>query len=453
MASIWDSLPTRTAENVSPLAREHRERAALFAMYWNYYRGKHKKHLKVKPGQADDNVILNYSKRVVNKGVTFLYGKPVEFEIDNSDGRTAEEEYLDLVWGGNERKMALLQNIALNGGVCGTAFVRIYPEQPGVRDSLPRLVNLDPSTVDVISNEDDIEDVRAYHQVWRSGEDWKRHRIDMQDNGDWFITEEETRSGGSVWQVTDESAWAYPFPPILTIQNLPSPNEVWGISDLEEADLNDAINFTASNISRILRFHSHPKTIGTGFGAKTLESTAVEEFWTIPNEAAKVFNLEMDSDLQSAYAYLQELRNAYAKITSVPELDPNQVNVGAMSGFALRILYGDLLEATMVKRNTYGGMMAEANRRLLVLAGRGDFSVANVWADPLPANIVEQAQALTADRAAGLSLETYLERRGYDAEREQQRIEEEATQQAQQQDSVGGFLLRAFDRGAVDANR
>jgi hypothetical protein len=117
------------------------------------------------------------------------------------------------------------------------------------------------------------------------------------------------------------------------------------MSDLEEADINDAINFTASNIQRILKFHSHPKTIGTGFSAEQLQNTAVDEMWAIPDPAAKVFNLEMQSDLASAFNYLNLLKGAYAKVTGVPDLDPAVVNVGALSGFALRILYGDLLEA------------------------------------------------------------------------------------------------------------
>ena len=435
---IWDFL-ARTTDSLAPISPEQRQRQALFSLYWDYYRGRHRKPLKMRSGQPDDNTILNYSRRVVNKGVQFLFGKTIEFEIDGTDVMTRQEEYLAQVWGSDEEKMTLLQEIALNGAVTGTAFVRLYPPQgPG---SLPRIVNVDPALLDVITNDDDIDDIRSYRITWKSGDQWKRHRIDA-DAGQWIISE-EVKGAGDRWQLVSDEIWPWDFPPVVHCQNLPAPNEFWGISDLENADINDAINFTASNINRILRFHSHPKTIGIGFNAAQLQNTAVDQFWTIPNEQAKVFNLEMQSDLASAYAYLQELRNAYSKITGVPELDPAQVNIGALSGFALRILYGDLLELTRMKRNTYGAMLNELNRRILVVSNLGDMLTRIVWQSPLPEDEQATSEALARDRQAGLSLQTYMERRGYDWKREQERIaEEQATT-----DTIGSALLRAFDRG------
>lgn len=436
----------RTAETFSPLSPTHQKRQRLFAAYWNYYRGHHKKPLRVDAGRPDDNVTLNYSKRVVNKSVQFLFGKPIEFEIDGeSKGRNPQEQYLDAVWGITEEKQTLLQQIALNGGVCGAAFVRLYPPDPAIADGLPRIDNIDPSLVDVLVNPDDIKDIRAYHIVWSSNKVWKRHRIDMQEDGTWHISE-EIATATNRWEPVDDHAWPYPFAPVVWGQNLPLPNSIWGMSDLEEADLNDAINFSASNTNRIIRFHAHPKTIGTGFNAKALEATAVDEFWTIPDPGARVANLEMQSDLASSQAFMQMLRNAYSKVTGIPELDPGQVNVGALSGFALKILYGDLLELTAIKRNTYGALLAEINKRVLALGGLAEYGtveVQNVWQDPLPRSDLEQAQTLEIDRRNGLSQETYLEKRGYDPEREQER--NAAAQQ--RQGTIGEELLRAFEGG------
>jgi len=293
----------------------------------------------------------------------------------------------------------------------------------------------------------------SYRLVWRSGDQWKRHVVDLLDNGTWYVTVEITRPGSKDWtEVAGESSpWPYPFAPILTCQNLPIPNTFWGMSDLEDADINDSINFTASNINRILRFHAHPKTIGTGMAANQVQTTAVNDFWTVSDPAARVFNLEMQSDLSSAYNYLNMLKSVYAKVTGVPELDPAQVNVGALSGFALRILYGDLLEATQTKRNTYGALVAEINKRLLALGGLAEYGtvvVKNVWDDPLPNNDLEEAQTLEIDRRNGLDQETYLERRGYDAEAVLERKEEEDEAKA----NLGAELLGAFERGGQPTN-
>lgn len=427
---------------ISPLSKAHQQRQALFGEYWKYYRGRHTKHLKVRPNTPDDNVILNYSKRVVNKSVQFLFGQPLQFEIDGEDDRSDRELFLDAVWGNDETKMQLLQTVAVNGSVCGQAFLRLHP--PAQMGDLPRIVNLDPLLVDVLTNDDDVEQVQSYRIVWKVGDEWRRHRIDLLESGQWSITEEVNRRN-QIWQMVNEELWPWTFPPIVHCQNQPLPNSFWGMSDLEDADVNDAINFAASNINRILRFHAHPKTIGTGFDARQLENTAVEEFWTIQNTDARVFNLEMDSDLGSAYAFMQELKQAYSKVTGIPDLDPSQVNVGALSGFALKILYGDLLELTSVKRNTYGAMLIEANKRILEMSGYGaDNEISLQWASPLPESDSEEAATLNIDRQNGLSAETYLERRGYNIERETERLQDEAAGQA----NIGEQLLAAFERGA-----
>jgi hypothetical protein len=438
--AIWDFLTSQRASvsAFSPMTGEHRQRAELFGMLWDYYRGKHRRPLVIKPGQANDNVIVNYSRRVVDKSVAFLFGKPVGFEVQDE----RQEEYLTQVWGTDEQKAMFLQEIGINGGVCGTSFVRLYPAE--TRNTLPRIVTLNSGLMDIVTNPDDIDMIVSYRIVWQSGEAWKRHRIDLQENGTWMIAEEVSERGANQWRLVDETAWPWQFAPIFWCQNRPNPVDIWGISDLEEADMNDAINFTASNISRILRYHAHPRTIGTGFSAAELQNTAVDQFWSIPKADASVFNLEMQSDLASAYQFWAGLREAFSKITGVPDLDPEKVNVGQLSGFALRILYSDLIELTSVKRNTYGEMLAGLNAAMLEMAGLGaNVDVRVTWEDPLPADQASNVQLLALDRQQGLSLESYLEQRGYDPDRELERIQQERAAQS----TLGEELLRAFERG------
>ena len=423
---------------LSPLSPEHRARQKQYKRLWDYYRGRHRKNLEVKHNQADDNVTLNYSRRVVNKGLSFLFGKSVEFQLDAKDGRNEQEAYLDGCWGTAEQKQRTLIDWGMNGAITGTGYLRLYEALPG---EFPRIAAIDPATMDIITGSDDIDDVRAFIMAWRAGEIWKRHRIDLQANGTWVITEEESQKA-NVWRIVNETLWPYQGAPVHYAQNLPSTNEVYGISDLEEATINDAINWTASNINRILRFHAHPKTIGTGFDAAKLQNTAVDQFWAISEADAKVYNLEMKSDLASAYSMLQALKETYSKVTGVPDLDPDKVNVGALSGFALRILYGDLLDMTMVKRVTYGAALSDVNATLLEMAGQTvDTPVNTIWKDPLPESVQESITALAQDRANGLSLETYLERRGYDATREMERIAEEKGRAS----TLGEELLRSFE--------
>lgn len=432
----WRDLFNKHSDDFSPLSDAHRKRQELFSVYWNYYRGHHRRFIKTMTGGPDDNVVLNYAQSIVEQGIDFLFGKEVVFEIDSiNTERNQQEQYLDLVWGEAETKMTFLQEVAQNGAICGTSFVRLYRADPNAPNSLPLLVNLDPSLIDVVTAADNVEEVVEYHIVWRVGDTWKRHVI-SRDIDQWMITPQRAEKNRLWVQDGEEELWEFDFAPIFHCKNLPLANSFWGRSDLENADLNDAINRTASNTNRIIRFHAHPKTVGVGFNATQLQTTSVNEFWTVDNKDARIANLEMQSDLVSSREFVKDLKAAMHKIGGASELDPAQVNVGALSGFALKILYGPTLSRTDKKRNTYGGMLKAINKALLVLAGQEPVDVKNVWKSPLPESGLEQAQELAVDVQNGLSKATYLERRGYDAAVEMAKRKEEADEAMQQQQAM-----------------
>lgn len=404
----------RNSMSISPLSDAHRQRAELYARYWSYYRGHHRKNIKVKPGQADDNVTINWSKKIVNQGVGFLFGKPVTFEIDENDERTKEEAHLDRVWADDPRtgfvQAVFLKQLAQNGAVTGMPVIRIVP--PVGEGELPTLRAVDPSIVDVITDPDDVDIVTEYHVVWQSGDTWKRQRM-VRDGEIWIIYDDVYRVGRK-WETVEEAAWEFDFAPIMHAQNLILANSQFGISDLEDADLNDAVNFAASNINRILRFHAHPKTIGTGFPAAQLQTTAVDQFWTVPSADARVFNLEMQSDLASSRAYKADLEEGMHQVSDTPRFDPVTVNLGALSGVALRILYGPLLSKTEDKRGTYGGLLARVNRALLIMAGMEDKPVRTIWQSPLPENGIERVELFERIASAtGGNLEAAARIAGY----------------------------------------
>jgi len=418
------------------LIDEERQRLDRYAKFWDYYNGKHKKPLKVKPGEADDNVIVNLSKLIVDKGVSFLFGKDVQFELEEG-ATTPAEQWLADCWRRN-RKMSFLQEVALNGAVCGHFFIKIIPD--GLGRGVPRLINLDPAYVRPVWDADDYRKVlwykieyTAYNPNGPSPIHKKQMISRMEDlNGvtrawrlEWY---EAVR--GRKYELVRADIWPHPWPPIVDGQNLPAPNEFFGKSDLEDADLNDAINFAASNILRILRFHAHPKTVGRGLRASDID-IAPNEMICLPSPDSDVFNLEMQSDLSSSRQFWLDLMDIYREVTRTPHINPGRVNVGALSGFALRILYGPLLEKTETKRRLYGDALIELNRRLLDLGGFGpDHWVRIHWPDPIPFDPKQETEALKADRELGIvSRETLASRRGYDWAVESERLEAEATEE------------------------
>jgi hypothetical protein len=422
-------------------AREAPSRALQFAERWRLYHGDHPAPLKLRPDQPNDNVTVNYIRVIVDKGVSFLFGQDIRFELTEL-ADTPAEEWLRRCWQTNNH-MLTLQKLALNGAICGHAFAKIVPSQP-----YPRIVVLDPAHLGVAYDPDDIDQVVRYTISYPAVDPatkrpfLTRQRIER-DGETWRITDLRSSDSGATWSVVADTAWPWPWPPVVDCQNLPCPNEYWGIADVESdvIALNAAINFVLSNINRIIRNHAHPKTWGTGFSPPA-SGWPVDEMLVFPNPDAKIANLEMTSDLQSSIALYERLREALHEVTRIPEVATGKLDrVGPLSGVALAILYQPLLEKTETKRRTYGRMLAELNRRLLAIGGFGDQNETTIhWPDLLPADPLAARQAALIDQQLGVSTDTLLQKLGYDPDLERAKRDVTAA-------DAGEALLAAFDRG------
>jgi hypothetical protein len=423
------------------LGQNEQSRVEVMRRRWKTYYGKIAPALKVRPGQADDNVRINYARMIVDKGVSFLFGKEIAFEIDEVQ-ETQAETWLNAVWG-RSRKMSLLQNAALVGGVTGHVFIKIVSGDP-----FPRLVVLDPETVTVSLAPDDVQQILGYQISYTSIDPKTSKAVSVRqvierDGQFWHITDQIGDPERLTWATVGETTWPYTFSPIVDCQNLPAPGEFWGQSDLEDdvIEIIRAINFVASNTARIIRFHAHPKTWGRGFVAKDLK-IGIDDTIILPSERAELHNLEMQSDLASSLRYLEVLRQALHEISRVPEVAAGNLDrVGALSGVALQILYQPLLEKTNTKRLLYGDMLVELNRRLLAIGGFGEGLHTTIhWQEILPKDPLQERQVALIDQQIGVSKDTLLQRLGYDPDVEFRKKEVESAE-------LGEQLLTAFDRG------
>jgi hypothetical protein len=443
IASLWGRSGNIVEQQVTEaLSLEELARARQFQTAWERYYGRFPKPLKVRSGQLNDNVIVNLARVIVDKGVSFLFGQDVTFEIDETT-TTPAEEWLASCWQAN-RQMTFLQKLALNGGVCGHVFVKIVAGSP-----YPRLVLLDPATVTPTWEPDDIEKVLRYRIQYpavdpKTGKPIVIRQLIELDGAVWQITDQVSRADSTQWVTTAETTWPYPWPPIIDCQNLPNANEYWGLPDLTEdiLQLNDGINFVLSNLTRIIRIHAHPKTWGRGFTAQQL-SIAVDETIVLPSPDAELRNLEMLNDLSSSIALYERLREALHEISRIPEVATGKLDrTGQLSGVALAILYQPLLEKTESKRRTYGDMLVELNRRLLALGGHGeDNRTVLHWPEMLPTDTMQEAQTALLHQQLGVSADTLLQRLGYDPDMERDKRESDSA-------ALGDTLLAAFDRGA-----
>lgn len=409
----------------------------------NYAAGVHKPQLTRKVGQADDNVTLNFIGVICQRSVSALFGNG--FDLDWKDaGESEQAAYVTQVLKANHEEI-LFHRAGLVGAETGTICLKIVPTA-----TLPRLVLLNPEWVTIETRPDDFETVTRYTIQYTIGEAAYKQTIEPDESGTaWIIRDWEYSAGTrNQWQMKQETTWPYDFPPILSWQNLPATNDVYGLPDITDdvIALQDRVNFVAGNISKIIRYHAHPKTWASGIIAgKTPEkaSWGADEMITAP-AGATIQNLEMQSDLASSQQYLLTLRQAMFDITRTVDLDSIADKVGSLTNFGLRVLYQDFLQKIETKRELYGDAIEELARRLQILAGYEPLEATVVWPEILPINKAETMQAVEKSIALGiLSKETGAVEMGFDWEKERERLENEAALG----DNIGAQLLRAFNRG------
>ena len=438
-------------------AEAEQQRLARMKRAWEAYHGTLPPPFTVTPNGTDDNVVANKARVIVNKGVSFLFERPIDFELGGDEGAdTPAEEYLDRVWQRN-RQATTLQKLAMNGSVCGHIFVKLVL-RPG---DVPRLIVLDPAMVSVEWDDADIELVTRYRVQWTALDPSTRRpllrRQVIEPDGPlrWRILDQESGPDGLTWRTTATPLWPYPFPPIVDGQNLPLPNEYWGESDLESdvIDLIIARSRTLSNLARIIRFHGHPLTWGKGFSANQLNRSP-DNTVVLPSADAELHNLEMVSDLHSHMEYDRRLDEAIHEIARIPAIATGKVeNIGQLSGLAMQILFAPLVEKTETKRSTYGDFLTELNRRLLILGGYDAEAATPVsirWPEILPGDPLTERNVALLDKELGVSTATLLSQLGYDPEREAtQCADEAATAQDAQQQSMNAQPMDAMSGQVV----
>lgn len=399
--------------------------------------------LRRKPGQVDDNISLGLVRLLVDKSAQFLFNKNFTFEIDLVEN-TEEEKYLKRVWKKN-RKFYTLHSMAVNGALCGHVFVRLMP--PNASRPVPRILVLDPLNINVRWNPNDMDEIEwishSYPAIDRSGKPiTHRQRFERVGPDQWVITEEisDPDAENGRWDEVSREEWPWPFPPIYHCQNLPAPNEFWGIADVEDdlIDLLQAMNFVLGTIRKIIRYHGSPKTIASGINPQQLKADT-DETIVLPHPDARLYNLEMASDLGAAMNFLNLLRETLYAEARVPEIAlGNLASVGALSGVALKIVYQPIIDKTEVKQSLYGEMLEAINAAILVMGGFrdsvDDVVVRNIWPELLPIDDLTERQLLQIDREFGVSIQTILSKLGYDYETElakRKKVDESQKEQAE----------------------
>ncbi len=464
MANIFDKLRNWFFEPLFDTALT--ARLAESERYRAYRQGNQRRQLKVRANQHDDNVVLNFSGLVIDRSVTLLFGKSVEFDLPG-EGDTPADEYINAVWAANNKDI-LLQRSAILASEQGTGYLKIIPDAKPYNGVLyPRLVAIDPALVTIDTRPDDIEDVIRYRiEYVVKGLDGKdeAHRQDIErDDGQveadgsvtgggvWWIRDYVNSHGtNNQWMMTSQERWDYDFAPMIHWQNLPNPVDVYGNPDVTDdvIELQDRANFVASNISKLIRLYAHPQRYGRNLGQRDMIALGPDEMPNFNGDAAEIKQLEALGDLAASQQFLLTLRQSLFDITQTVDISSMSDKLGALTNFGLRVLYADALAKLESKRRLYGAALLEINRRLLILNGMEGDPGEIVWDDALPTNEVEQINAIRADIEMGLaSKQTAAGLRGYDWEKEQERMTGEKEAENATNSNVGAGLLQNFFGG------
>lgn len=444
-----------------------RNRMEHMAQLRDYYDGIQPEQLKVRVGKFNDNLTVNLCGLIIDKAVSALVGDPEdgkglsftfpsETTTKGADGKEVavippSVEWVNGIWRANQQEIFIHKN-ALSGATYGTPAVKIVPDGAGAI----RLVNLNPLLLTIDTDPQDVEKMTRYtiyYHIEENGKETQYKEVTEPTNPEgtsWSVTTWK-QEGRRQWeQVGAPVLWAYPFPPILTWQNLPATDTPYGRSDIEGIiELQNRLNFVLSNVSKITRLYAHPQRYAKNITQQQTEVEIGPDEMPAYNGEGEIVQLEQLGDLPAVIQFQEKIQELVYRLAR--EVDFTMVQAaGDLSNYRVELMCRDFLDKLGTKRMLYGNAYTELNRRLLILGGyEGEECTVN-WADPLPVNEQEETTALQADMNMGLvSKQTASEMRGYDWQEESERM---GTEQ-QNSNNAGKLLIDNFLKTGENGNR
>lgn len=429
------------------VSSDDKRRQQIIADAWKAYHGQLDKPLKPMPDEPDDNVMSNRCQPIVDRGVDFLFGKPIGITCEEGAPQEAQD-FLEQVWGKNEARLPLLQKFAMSGAIAGQAFLRIMPDNKGNF----RLIVVDPSTVFVQTAPQDVETALLYCIEYSTTEKINGRptqvyyheeiaRIDpdgnasngMPDDDDTWTIQHWTRVGdrGPWTPAGDVIKWPYNFAPLFSNQNLPYPHSFWGVPDItpDLIQANNSLNFVQSNISRVNKLYGQPVIFVVGMGDSVIMLQPGKAIGLPPG--AMMGSVPIASDMTNSLAFAADLRSDMDEQSAIPAVVLGRMKdlpKGQISGVTMELMFMPASQKTEKKRCLYGKTILDVSEALLVLGHfSADIELALQWQSPLPNDDLASVQAALAKQQLGVSNQTLISELGYDPDQEVDKNDAENT--------------------------
>ena len=409
-------------------------------------------------GVPDLNVKSNRIRPIVDTGVDYLFGPPLEIAVENAQA----QKILDALWGDADKQMTLLAKTGMNGGVYGHVFMKVVPPKRGRPSAInpPRLVLLNPETVCIETDPDDAELVVKFIIEYACNDSQgnpmrKRQtitRLDPDQDDDstaegvdsdttWEIQDwEASGSIGNNWrEVGPPREWAYELPPIADWQNFPNPNSHWGQRDVTDSliALNRQLRLVESNINKIGYTQGHPILYSVNADTGSIKPTP-GQIVDLGGEDAKIEAVSAQGNLQPLMDFADVIRADMDEESGIPGIALGRMKDlprGQVSGISMRLLHASALARTEHKRRLYGQGIRQVCQTALLLCGMSmdevdALDIKLTWQDPLPTDDFAEAQAWQIKVSnLGYSQTTAIEETGGNPDLEEERKQDE--QQAQ----------------------
>ena len=414
-------------------------RARRIEEAWAAYEGALRPALKLGVNGEDDNVPSGLGRMVVDGLTAWTLGKEVGLTTDEVVGENPAEQLIDSVWP-MDLRMIQLQRARTEGGVTGSAFLRVLPNRVIVLPSEDVTMVPNPMDSDQIDSyiiEFDVPATDANARAMR----YRQSHVRLPGGG-WLIRDEQEGRNGK-FATIGETLWDYELPQIVHCSNTQS-SFAWGMPDLEDDVIATIrqIQRVLSNSVRMVRLSAHPIEYTRGL----LDTASRAAYESRPSGA--VVHLVDDSQEiglsetsgkgpEQALALHRELKRQLHAVTGLPDFaDPDTASqISGASGRALELRLAPLIQRVELLRRNYGQLITGVAARILMFNGVMGTAPRPAWQPILPADPMSEVERAQALLDLGASNQTVLEAAGLDPESELQRLAAEGNQTAA--DAVG----------------
>jgi hypothetical protein len=411
-----DARTGRVSAEAARLRLEDGARLRRYRQYQDFYEGRHFERAR----NGRSNLVLNYARAIVDKGIAYLLGRGVGFGVaprreasarDRRRAAEAEQLLYDVAWENDVEAVDL--QVAQNSAVLGDGVYKVlWDPSPSLRSGSGqaagggiRILSVDPRTFFATWAGDDPATLRRVEVLYSlSAEDLALGGYGLAaGEAEALCGSDGTAEVVERWTPTEleivvartttrRGANPYGFIPFVHVPNLPLANEPWGQSDLVDViPINREIDERVSDQADVIRFHADPPVVFRGVTDHADLAVGPGTVWDIPSDA-DVKLLEWQGQPVAVEEHIERLYRTLYEVTETPRSafgDSGRV----LSGVALETELRPIVQRTLRKRAWWTRALRRRSTLVLELArrfgtgqgvGRAGGSVRAQQAAPLP---------------------------------------------------------------------